>query len=105
MTLRPGRQALVKEVLDFPSMDETVPLDFWQRATVKSDGFEWVLSRAGDKIYLGVFNWGDKPKQYALGHFQKDGRLSLAGRHSKVLPYTGNLKFDELTRLMASDLK
>ena len=105
MTLRPERQALVKEVLDFPSMDETVPLDFWQRATVKSDGFEWVLSRAGDKIYLGVFNWGDKPKQYALGHFQKDGRLSLAGRHSKVLPYTGNLKFDELTRLMASDLK
>jgi alpha-galactosidase len=105
MTLRPERQALVKEVLDFPSMDETVPLDFWQRATVKSDGFEWVLSRSGDKIYLGVFNWSDKPKQYALGHFQKDGRLTLAGRHSKVLPYTGNLKFDELTRLMASDLK
>ena len=105
MTLRPERQALVKEVLDFPAMDETVPLDFWQRATDKSDGFEWILSRAGDKIYLGIFNWGDKPKQYALGHFQKDGRLSLPGRHSKVLPYTGNLKFAELTRLMAADLK
>lgn len=105
MTLRPERQALVAEVLDFPAMDETVPLDFWQRATVKTDGFEWVLSRSGDKIYLGVFNWGDKPKEYSLGHFQKDGSLHLEGRHSKVLPYTGNLKFDELTRLMAADLR
>ena len=105
MTLRPDRQAIFKDALDTPAADETVPLDFWQHATVKADGFEWVLSRSGEKIYLGVFNWGDKPKEYALSHFQKDASLTLEGRHSKVLPYTGKLSFDELSRLMAADLK
>ena len=35
MTLRSERQALVPEVLQYPAMDETVPLDFWRHATSK----------------------------------------------------------------------
>ena len=35
MTLRPERQALVKEVFQYPAMDETVPLDVWRHATSK----------------------------------------------------------------------
>jgi alpha-galactosidase len=35
MTLRPERQALVKEVFQYPVMDETVPLDLWQHGKNK----------------------------------------------------------------------
>ena len=47
MTLRPERQALVKEVFQYPVMDETVPLDIWRRAAGRADGFELVLAREG----------------------------------------------------------
>ena len=50
MTLRPERQALVKEVFQYPVMDETVPLDIWRRAAGRADGFELVLARKGQAI-------------------------------------------------------
>ena len=79
MTLRPERQALVKEVFQYPAMDETVPLDVWRHATSKGDGFELVLARKGKEIYLGVFNWSDTPKEYALAAFGKSEPVKLAG--------------------------
>jgi len=102
MTLRPERQALVKEVFQYPAMDETVPLDLWRHATNKGDGFELVLARKGKEIYLGVFNWGDTPKDYALAAFGKPDPIQLAGRHSVILKYDGKDSFAQLCQKLQS---
>ncbi len=102
MTLRADRQALVKEVFEYPAMDETVPLDLWQHATQKGDGFELVLARKGKDIYLGVFNWSDAPKEYALAAFGKPEPVKLAGRHSVILTYDGKDSFTQLCKKLQS---
>jgi alpha-galactosidase len=102
MTLRPERQALVKEVFAYPPMDETVPLDVWKRATNKGDGFELVLARQGKEIYLGVFNWSDAPKEYALSAFGKPMPVKLNGRHSIILKYDGKDSFAQLCHKLQS---
>ena len=104
LSLRPERIALVKEVFNYPAMDETVPLDLWQHATKKADGFELILARKDKKIYLGVFNWGDAAKEYKIPAFGKDGVQTLEARHSKVLTYTGSLSFDELCKTITDSL-
>jgi alpha-galactosidase len=102
MTLRPERQALVNEVLQYPAMDETVPLDLWQHGKNKGDGFDLVLARKGEGVYLGVFNWGDKPKEYALQAFGKAEPVKLDGRHSVILKYEGKDSFAQLCAKMKS---
>jgi hypothetical protein len=102
MTLRPERKALVKEVFDFPAMEETVPLDFWQHGASKQDAFELIITRKGKDIYLGVFNWGDKPKEYELKAFGKTSPILLEGRHSQIIKYEGKKSFDELCENMKS---
>ena len=96
MTLRPERKALVEEVFKFPAMEETVPLDLWKHGTNKLDGFELLIARKDKDIYLGVFNWGDKPKEYALQAFGKPNPVLLEGRHSQIIKYEGKKSFDEL---------
>jgi alpha-galactosidase len=96
MTLRPERQALIQEVFQYPPMDETVPLDVWQHAASKGDGFELVLARQGKATYLGLFNWSGAPKQYALGAFGRREPVTLAGRHSAILKYDGQDSFAQL---------
>jgi alpha-galactosidase len=105
MTLRPVRQALVKEVFQYPAMEETIPLDLWRHGRNKGDGFELVLARAGNQIYLGIFNWGDEAKQFELDLFEPGKVLTLEGRHSQVLPYAGKLSFAELSKQMTTDLQ
>jgi alpha-galactosidase len=102
MTLRPERKALAKEVFEFPVMEETVPLDFWKHATNKQDGFELIIARKDKDIYLGVFNWGDKPKEYELKAFGKASPVLLEGRHSQIIKYEGEKSFDELCENMKS---
>jgi alpha-galactosidase len=102
MTLRPERQALIKEVFQYPAMEETVPLDLWRHAANKGDGFELVLARKGKEIYLGVFNWSDTPKEYALADFGKPDTIKLDGRHSLVLKYEGKESFTELCQKVQS---
>ncbi|MFC1761101.1 glycoside hydrolase family 36 protein [Planctomycetota bacterium] len=104
MTLRPERQALLPEVFNFPAMDETVPLDFWNHGKDKSDGYELLLARHGNDIYLGIFNWSDKAKEYSLPAFGR-GVQRLNERHSKVLEYTGSLSFGELCKTLISSLQ
>ena len=102
MTLRPERQALVKEVFQYPAMDETVPLDVWRHATSKGDGFELVLARKGKAIYLGVFNWSDTTKDYTLAAFGKPEPTKLAGRHSVILKHDGRDSFAQLCQKLQS---
>jgi alpha-galactosidase len=102
MTLRPERRALVKEVFQFPAMDETVPLDLWRRAASKGDGFELVLARKGRDIYLGVFNWSDTAKDYALAEFGRSESVRLEPRHSAVLKYEGSAPFADLCEKLGS---
>jgi alpha-galactosidase len=102
MTLRPERQALVKDVFQYPAMDETVPLDIWRHATSKGDGFELVLARKGKAIYLGVFNWSDTAKEYTLAAFGKPEPIKLAGRHSVILKHDGKDSFSQLCQKLQS---
>ena len=102
MTLRPERKALFREVLDAPMMDEAIPLDLWRHGKDRQDGFELILAHKGKQVFLGVFNWGDQPKKFDLGQFQKGSVLTLDGRHSKILPYAGKLSFAELSETMAA---
>ncbi|MBV5348103.1 hypothetical protein JZU61_00275, partial [bacterium] len=103
ITLRPERQALVKEVFNFPAMDETVPLDFWEHGKEKSDGYELILARHGKEIYLGIFNWSDESKEYNLSAFE-GGIQKLDARNSIVLKYAGSLSFSELRKNITSNL-
>jgi alpha-galactosidase len=96
MLLRPERKALVKEVFAWPVMDESVPLDMWQKATSREDGFELILARKGGQIFLGVFNWGDADKSYPLAAFGLSQPLALKGHHSTILTYQGTDTFDQL---------
>ncbi|VGO20872.1 glycoside hydrolase family 36 protein [Pontiella sulfatireligans] len=98
MTLRGERKALVKEVFDSPSMDETVPLDFWKHGRNKTDGYELLLARRGKEIVLGIFNWSDETKEYNLPVFGDGGIQTLEARRSIVIPYAGKLSFDELSK-------
>lgn len=101
--LRPERLDMLTEVFDFPVMEETIPIDFWQSATDKQDGFELILARSSKDIYLGIFNWGDEAKTYDLPGFEIDTQ-TLEGRHSKVLEYSGNLSFKQLSKILSSGL-
>lgn len=102
MTLRPERKALVKEVFEFPAMEETVPLDLWKHGTDKLDGFELLIARKDKDIYLGVFNWGDQPKDYAVQAFGIPKPIHLEGRHSQIVKYKGKKSFDELCENLKS---
>jgi alpha-galactosidase len=102
VTLRPERQALVKEVFQYPAMDETVPLDLWQHGKNKGDGFELVLARKGEEVYLGVFNWGATPKEYDVAAFGKAEPVKLDGRHSVILKYDGKDSFAQLCENLKS---
>lgn len=103
LTLRPERRALLPEVFSYPAMDETIPLDFWQHGKDREDGFEILLARHKEEIYLGIFNWGDASKEYTLTAFEQ-GVQNLNARHSKVLKYGGNLSFDELSKTLTAEL-
>ncbi|NDV61015.1 alpha-galactosidase [Puniceicoccales bacterium CK1056] len=98
MSLRAERKELVREVFEWPAMDESVPLDIWNHAANKQDGFELILAQQGDDIFLGVFNWGDSPRTYDLAAFGKNPALILEGRHSTVLTYQGTDTFNQLRR-------
>ena len=93
----------MKEVFDFPAMDETVPLDFWQHGKDKGDGYELILARHAGDIYLGIFNWGEEPKEYNLPGFE-DGVQKLEARHSRVLKYAGSISFNELRKNITTNL-
>lgn len=97
LTLRPERQALLAEVFAFPAMDETIPLDYWQHGKDKADGFELLLARHGNDVYLGIFNWSDQAKDYHLPAF--GGVHRLPGRHSKVIAYEGSDSFAKIRQM------
>lgn len=96
--LRPERKALVREVFEWPAADESVPLDVWESASDRNDGFEVILSRRSDQIFLGLFNWGDAAKTYDLTPFGLKTPVLLEGRHSTILVYQGEDNFDGLAR-------
>lgn len=100
--LRPERKAIVAEALQAPKVDETVPLDLWQHASEKTDAAELLLSRSGNKIFLGIFNWGDQPKDYSFPDFGPSANIRLNGRHSKILQYEGTDSFDVLCSKLQS---
>jgi alpha-galactosidase len=102
MLLRPERKALVKEVFEWPAMDESVPLDLWKRATNREDGFELILARKDRQIFLGVFNWGDAAKSFPLPAFGLSQPLSLPGHQSTILTYQGTDSFDQLFQKLSS---
>lgn len=78
-----------------------MPLDFWQHAKDKTDGYELLLSHKVKDIYLGVFNWSNESKEYNLEAF-RIGTQKLEARNSKVLKYTGTKSFTELRKSLSA---
>ena len=103
VALRPERKALLKAVISYPVMDEIIPLDMWQHAQNKLDGFELLLSRKGKEVYLGIFNWEDNPKEYELKAFGKENPVRLEGRNSLILKYEGKESFNRLCQNLKSN--
>jgi alpha-galactosidase len=103
LTLRDERKAILKNALEFPVMDETVPVDFWQHGKDKADGYELLLSRKGKDIYLGVFNWSDTAKEYNLEAFGS-GKLKVEGRNSKIIKYRGTKSFTQVRKNLSAQL-
>jgi alpha-galactosidase len=100
--LRPDRRELVREVLEWPSMERSIPVDLWESGADKADGFELILASEGGRIYLGVFNWADKAKAYDLSGFGLDSPVSLKGRHSQILKYEGTASFEQVLEQLKS---
>ena len=84
-------------------MDETVPLDFWQHGKDKGDGYELILARQAEDIYIGIFNWSEETREYNLPDFE-GGIQKLDARHSRVLKYAGSLSFNELRKTITASL-
>jgi len=101
-TLRPARKEIVSTSINAPNIDETVPIDVWKHATSELDPNELLLSRSGNEIYLGIFNWGDQPKAYSLPAFGESAHVQLDGRHSIILKYAGDDSFDQLCQKLQS---
>lgn len=102
-TLRSERKSLVKDVFNYTAMVETVPLDFWNHGKTKDDGFELILARSKQDIYLGVFNWSDKEKSYDISAFGTSKPVLLQARHSVILKYEGKETFETLTRQLQAN--
>ena len=100
-TLRDERKRLFLKAFESPAMEKTVPLDMWERGSDKMDGFQWLLAKRGEDIFLGLFNWTDETKVYDLTNFGSPMSITLGSRHSQVLPYSGSLSFDELCEVMS----
>jgi hypothetical protein len=61
-----------------------------------------IIARKDKDIYLGVFNWSDKPKEYKLMAFGKTSPMLLEGRHSQIIKYEGKESFDQLCKKLQS---
>jgi alpha-galactosidase len=101
--LRKERVQIVDEAFSYDPMEKTVPLDLWQSATDKMDGFELLLAKRGEEVYLGVFNWNEQEKTYDLSTLGLSSNFKLKARHSEIIPFKSNLGFEELARLFSRD--
>lgn len=115
--LRDERVALFKLAASLPTSDEFVPIDFWQHARTDQDPAQVFLGHAGDTIYLGIFNWGDRARDYLLTGLTTDleklggsakvvkanaGTLiHLDSRHSSIFRLKDTSDFDQLRRSLS----
>ncbi len=105
--LPPERVALLERALTF-EVDQTIALDFWQGS--ETDNPSFYLSRSGDDVYVGLFNWTDHDNNFNL-QFEKavaldgDGIVSEAAtqhaiqmpaRSSFLVKVTGEQNFDAI---------
>ena len=64
--LRDERKALFRAAVALPSCDRFVPIDFWAHARERDDPPAVFLGAAGEHVYLAIFNWSDRPREFAL---------------------------------------
>ena len=67
------------------------------------DGFELLHSRKGKEVYLGIFSWGDNPKDYELKAFGKQNPVRLEGHNSLISKYEGKESFNRLCQNLKSN--
>ncbi|MEN8203128.1 MAG: glycoside hydrolase family 36 protein [Bacteroidota bacterium] len=77
LILRDERKELIRSAFSMHSCDEFVPLDLWQRASSREDACTFFLGRQGDHIYLALFNWEERGREFTISGFPESKRQSL----------------------------
>ena len=70
LTLRSERKSLIKNAFSIKTATRFLPLDLWDHAKSNNDAFNVMLGENNDGVYLSLFNWDGKDKQFTIGGLQ-----------------------------------
>jgi alpha-galactosidase len=70
LTLRSERKSLIKNAFSLKTATRFLPLDLWDHAKSNNDAFNVMLGENNDGVYLSLFNWDGKDKQFVIGGLQ-----------------------------------
>lgn len=114
LTLRPERKALIDNAFAFKTASRFIPLDLWKHAKDKNDAFNIILAQNQDGVFLSLFNWDEKDKQFNISGLAdtkvinsstkkivntSNGKMQFTLKgHSSMIFKTENSDFDTLRK-------
>ena len=69
LTLRPERKKLIDNAFAYKTATRFIPLDMWNHAKDKNDAFNVILAENEDGVFISLFNWDEKEKQFNIKGF------------------------------------
>ena len=93
LTLRNERKNLIKDAFSLKTATRFLPLDLWDHAKNKNDAFNVMLAENNDGVYLSLFNWEEKDKQFVIDGLQNT-ELSEALSGVKINSTAGKLIYN-----------
>ena len=69
LTLRPERTKLVDNAFAYKTASRFIPLDMWNHAKDRNDAFNVILAENEDGVFVSLFNWDEKDKQFNIKGF------------------------------------
>ena len=69
LTLRPERTKLVDNAFTYKTASRFIPLDMWNHAKDRNDAFNVILAENEDGVFISLFNWDEKDKQFNIKGF------------------------------------
>ena len=93
LTLRSERKNLIKNAFSLKTATRFLPLDLWDHAKNNNDAFNVMLGENSDGVYLSLFNWEGKDKQFVIGGLQNT-ELSEALSGVKINTTAGKLIYN-----------
>ena len=81
-TLRPERKKLIPQAMSLSTCERYIPIDFWDKAKFKEDGFNIMLGTNKEGLYLALFNWDKEELGIKLSNIPTD-KLQLVNADEK----------------------